>query len=205
MKKFITTAFFAFSLSSPVLAQSENFTGFSATLSLKGSDTSVYADIFGSTSYGADIRASYGFPLSKDIILNVGASMNIGSNSIYQFTPNEVYSQSLKVKNLASIYLEPGLLLSNSTLIYGKISHNTGKFQYKYTDSEVSGVESTSQSGIGLGMGVRTMLNEKTFIQFELSRTTLSAKNNNVYYYYFGNEGGRATITSASVGIGYKF
>ena len=55
-----------------------------------------------------------------------------------------------------------------------------------------------------MGLGVRTMFNEKTFIQFELNRATLSSKNNQNYY-YLGLEGDRAIITSASVGIGYKF
>lgn len=205
MKKFLLTAFVAFSVSGSVFAQADNFTGLSTAVSLKGSDTSVYADIFGSTSYGADVRASYGFVLSKDIILNVGASINIGSNSIYKFNPIETFSQSAKVKNLASIYLEPGVLLSNNTLVYGKISHNTGKFQYTYNDAEVSVSESTTKSGIGLGLGVRTMFNEKTFIQFELNRAALSSKANNQNYNYLGFEGDRAIITSASVGIGYKF
>lgn len=202
MNKFTVAAVVAMLLSGSAWAQSENFTGFSAAVGFKGADMSTYTDIVGKTSYGADVRGSYGFKLSNDIILNVGASLDLGDSTVYKFDNGGDYSQNMKTKNKISFYVEPGILISNKTLLYGKISHNSAKINSTYNDLGAVTSESSNTNGLGFGLGVKSMINDKTYVLFEVNKVSYSSTYNN---YFFDSWGGRISSTSATIAIGYKF
>ena len=204
MKKFYAFGGAAILACSSTFAQTENFTGLSSTLVLKRSDISYYADILGSASYSADIQASYGIALSKDVILNFGASFGMGSSKIANAPISEIFNYSSKLKNAASIYIEPGFLISNQTLIYSKISHETGKFLTSATTPIETITSSSTLQGLGLGVGVKTMINNKMFVQFEIKKVNYSTKNT-MDDAFLSEIGNRYNATSGSVGIGYKF
>lgn len=205
MKKIFAFAALVAFASSSVFAQSENFTGLSTTLSLKRIDASYYADIFGGTAYTGDIKASYGIQLSKDIILNFGASLGLGSPKINNSYYSDTYNYSSKLKSAASISIEPGVLISSETLLYGKISHETAKVAGTENIDGVSTSYSNKKNGLGLGLGVKTMMNKNTFFQFEISSVSYNGNIADGSGIYFGELGGRYKVTSGSIGVGYKF
>lgn len=204
MRKFYVFGAAAILACNSTFAQSENFTGFSSALGLKRIDNSQYADIYSSASYSADIQASYGISLSKDVILNFGVSLGLGSSEIIAYGNND-YRYSSKLKNAASIYIEPGFLVSDKTLLYTKISHETGKISVSFTDrgDDFAFSGSTSSRGLGIGFGIKTMLNDKMFFQFEIKKVGYSENLTQQDDYFV--EGNRFNSTSGSIGIGYKF
>ena len=72
------------------------------------------------------------------------------------------------IKNQYSLYLEPGSLVSDDTLLYGKISIERGKASV--TSSIAANTESKSISGTGYGVGMRHMLDKSKFVQVEFMK-----------------------------------
>jgi len=187
-------------IASSAMAQASNFTGWSATGNLNmvsavteisGGGSSVS---FGETSQNFSIGASHGTQLNENTILTVGGTYGIGNIKAGSgaFDADDF---TIKGKNMYSLYVEPGVLMSNNTLAYGKVAYSSMKGELSVAGA---GSESETFTGFGYGAGVRTMLDKTTFIQVEFVQTK------------YGSKGGadlaaKPSATVGSIGFGVKF
>ena len=215
MKQLSLTAFsmVVISASSATFAQTENFTGLSvganftqtaATHKRTETDSSsVEVFKYGETSSGANLQAAYGFKAGDSMVINVGGTYSLndykaGGDSSSQNS----YDSIGKDKKHYTLYIEPGFVLSDSTLAYGKLAYHNLTHEVKATSSSTSLNESIKFSNIGFGAGVRTMLSKNTFLQAEMGLVNFTEKSYAL---------GRATykeqpkLTYGSLGVGYKF
>lgn len=115
-------------------AQTANFHGYSGALNLNtvSVSTKIVGDGttfngIGQQSWNGSLQAAYGFVTSPNsTVISVGGTYALGNSKAGEIVdPDGTFA--IKVKNQLSLYVEPGFLLSNNTLAYGKISYNTAK------------------------------------------------------------------------------
>ena len=152
-------------------AQVSNFTGFSGAVNL--SSVSSRSEIpqkmqLGGDNWGGSVQAAYGLELSSSSAIGFGLNYSLGNSKSGTAYDNKVASDTANIKNQYSFYLEPGSLLGDNTLLYGKISVEKGKFAVTSTPASQS--FSKSISGTGYGAGLRHMLDKSKFVQVEFMK-----------------------------------
>ena len=199
MKKFIALAAISAACSTSAFAQVSNFTGpsagvnasmVSATTKITFDDSEI--DGVGKQSFGAALQAAYGIELSKDSVVSFGGTYGLNKNKVGSFTDSEGIF-SLEAKNQMSLYVEPGFLINNSTLAYGKVSHESAKFT-----AIADGSLSRTVKGTGIGFGLRTMIDKNLSLQAEIKQIKYGTET-------VGDTKFKAGATVGTIGLGYKF
>lgn len=185
-----------------VSAQVSNFTGMSGAVNLSAASTNTKAGTyatFGGDNWGGSVQAAYGLAMSDSSVIGFGLTYALGKSKSGGFQDdNDNAINTLAVKSQHSLYPEPGALLSENTLLYGKISLAKGK--YSATSTVAANSNSKSISGTGYGAGIRHMLDKSKFIQVEFMKDSYKS-------FRFPNDTTdlKATTTLGTVGIGMKF
>ena len=197
-------AIVAVSASSIALAQNKNFTGFSAGVNANFADSKVEYSGTGTvgaaatkSSQGdtnASLQAQYGFGISDKFVVGLGLTYGIGELKSGSFSPAAGVSISSKLKDMYSINIEPGYVVTPSTLVYAKVAYASAK-----GESTGNLVGSTNLAGYGVGLGFRTMLTGKVYLQGEYVQTSYDKKNVVTGIDVKGDTG------VASIGVGYNF
>ncbi len=185
-------------------AQASNFGGFSAGLNLNTVSTNTklnYTDLatidgLGQQSWNGSLQAAYGFVTSPSTVVSVGASYGLGKNKAGIIELDDGTKAEIKTKNQFSIYVEPGFLLSNSTIVYGKLGYERVK-GVSSVDGDDYGTDKLKGSSFGFGM--RTMLDKTSYIQAEVRQVGYKS----VTVEDLGSYKSKAVI--GTIGFGYKF
>jgi hypothetical protein len=179
-------------------AQTSNFSGFSAGINLNmvGASTEISNGAnklsLGENSATVAVQGSYAFNLGGGGVMGVGAAYNAGELAAGKISAGaNLYT--LRVKNLYSIFIEPGFATGNS-LFYGKLAYLNGKGE----ESLNANSGSDTFTGAGYGVGMRSMMDSKMYLQVEILQTTFSEKT-------FGTSVYKPSATMATFGIGVKF
>ena len=201
MKKFIVLAVAAAACYTSAFAQVSNFTGYSAGVNLdhtavttKLSAGSATIDGLGQQSVGATVYGAYGVAVDSNTVINIGATYGL-TNAKGGSTDDGTGPLTAKAKNQYSLYVEPGMLLNDKTLAYGKISYNSAKMEL---DAQ-GDVGSKSVNGLGYGLGIRTMLDKNMSLNVEIKRVNYGTET------VLTDVDFKTTATVGSIGIGYKF
>jgi len=185
-------------------AQTANFDGFSAALNLNlvgastktefGQDGTIF-DGIGKNSTAFGVQAAYGLALSNDMVVNIGGTYELNSPTIMSVDFGD-FTATGKAENTLSLYVEPGFLISDKTMFYGKLSYESTKVVRTADGESVS----KSITGMGYGAGIRTMINKNTFLQVEVKQINYGAAK------FAGDDADfKSTATVGTVGIGFKF
>lgn len=203
MKKLLTLG--AVSLSCfAASAQTANFEGFSAALNLNlvGASTKTKLDSagpaldgLGTNTAAASVQAAYGFAVSNNAVVSIGGTYVLGSPKVFSLDDGS-NSVNGKAKSESSIYVEPGYLLSDKTMVYGKLSYESANLNADSASSHVSkGIR-----GTGFGAGLRTMIDKNMFVQVEVKQVGYGSAR------FDGATGDfKTSSTMGTVGVGYKF
>lgn len=175
-------------------AQARNFEGFTLGAnmeidhgSLSATDGSSSSDH--STQLG--LQARYDWALGDQFVWGIGATAGTGSRAAgnYASTPNA----AAYTRNRYSIDLMPGYALSNTLLVYGKVSALSA------TAGADDAASTVTVHGTGYGIGLRGLIDHNTYWQAGLD----THRFNDVTF---------ASSTTAtfkndvfSVGMGYRF
>ena len=190
-------------------AQTSNFTEFSfgGNIEFKAPTLMLAASGFelsglGSQNIFASVSADYGIEVSKSLVLLVGGKYDLQNTSVVKIT-GEGLAVAIEEKGHYSLFLAPGLALSDKTLGFAKLSYENAKYDVTgsvATGSAAGSVASNAQSvsGTGYGLGVRTHLGGNTNLDVEVGRIV-----------YQNNGGNNFTVSSATtygrVGISFRF
>ena len=190
-------------------AQTSNFTEFSfgGSIEFKAPTLMLAASGFelsglGSQNIFASVSADYGIEVSKSLVLLVGGKYDLQNTSVVKIT-GEGLAVAIEEKGHYSLFLAPGLALSDKTLGFAKLSYENAKYDVTgsvATGSAAGSVASNAQSvsGTGYGLGVRTHLGGNTNLDVEVGRIV-----------YQNNAGNNFTVSSATtfgrVGISFRF
>ena len=201
MKKMILASALA-AIGSGAFAQTSHFTGLSGALNLSAvamsnrlSDDETVFDALSHQSWNGSVQAAYGFAVSPNAVVSVGGGYVLGSSKAGKFT-NPDGTLSLKLKNQISLHVEPGWLVSEKTLAYGKVSYERAKSTVSATGETD---ESRSVKGTGIGFGVRTMLDKTSFIQVEVRQVGYKSVD------LVDGPAMKPKATLGSIGFGMKF
>lgn len=231
----------AAALTVPAVASANDFSGFgiSADLLLKSTGAEVktkYVESYGSSTYTdsmkedeggkqnvlAGLNVWYGFDITSCVVLQVGATADLGKHDVAKFRDSDGYSAKVEEKNHYSFYVAPGYLVTPKTLVYGKLAyHNTklkmdgNDFGY-YESDDING--SKRFNGWGLGGGISTMLTDNLFVYAEAQHVWYESKKIFSYSDSGGGGGGstptwseheqvkaQPNSTIGVIGIGYNF
>jgi hypothetical protein len=179
-------------------AQTANFSGFSAGLNLNmvGASTEITSGAnklsLGENSNTVAVQGAYAFNLGGGGVLGIGAAYNAGEVAAGTVTLGATLYK-LRVKGLYSVFIEPGFTVGNS-LFYGKLAYLNGKGEESL--NAASGTDTFT--GMGYGVGLRTMMDSKMYLQAEVMQTNFAEKT-------FGTSVYKPSATMATFGIGVKF
>lgn len=182
----VSTASMAGNFAGPEAGASVTMNGGATT----GTPSSTNKDsIVGGSSMGLRLHSGYGFEMGNDAVILVGLDFNAS-----ELLVGKSVDQNMKIKNSWSLSAAPGMLLNDKTLAYLKLSYEAGKL-----NSEVTNIKfDESISGFGYGIGLRTQLNNTTFLETEIKQINYKKFTNQNYDF-------TPVVTSGSVGVVFKF
>jgi opacity protein-like surface antigen len=199
-KSKIVSAIAALALVPALHAQPVKLDGFSLGLNWNFPSTSVDFNIGGLTgnksndSNHGGIQAAYSFSGAENVLLAVGGTYSPGELKAGTVSINNV-NYDWTGKELFSLYFEPAVALSPTTLAYGKLSFNTAQGEVMLSNGQTSKDDYT---GYGFGLGLRTMLNTNVYLQAEVMQVNYNEKST------LGLTA-KPSTTSGALGIGYLF
>lgn len=202
MKKILIAATIAAAFAAPqAFAQAKNFEGFSVGLNINAnsSDTDISnaggsVKATGQTSTNASVQAQYNLALGSAFVLGLGGAFEMGDADLG--SAGSTFSG--KRKSAYSVYVAPGIAVSDSWLIYGKLASISAKFE---TTGAAVFTGKADATGIGYGIGFQKLLNKNVYLQAEFMQnkyddqtivTSLTTK-------------AKAEARAFSFGVGYKF
>jgi outer membrane immunogenic protein len=201
MKKLLITAAAAATFFVPqVFAQSRNFEGLSLGVNLSAASSSTevsgagFSNNNGDTSTHAGVQAAYGFPLGDAFVFGIGATYDFGDLKGGS-TSAAGTSYEVKGKDRYSVYFEPGFVISNSSMVYGKIGYQGMKGEINLSTGQTF---SDDYFGAGYGAGIRTMVNRNVYFQAEFLQVNFDEKTQN-------GVRSKPSATIGTIGVGYKF
>lgn len=148
---------------------------------------------FGDASQTLSVQGAYGFDMGNKFVLSVGGTYSLSDADAGGFTlGGDTYK--LKMKNMYTIYVEPGYATSPSSLLYGKFAMANVKGEESFNN--VSGSENFS--GFGFGAGFRHMLDKNLYVQVEFMQIDFDSES-------VAGDNYKPSATTANVGLGYKF
>lgn len=198
MKKNIAAVLFVTAgatLGASVFAQSKSFEGFSVALNANSSSVTNELSAgglstkIGDTSENFTLQAAYSVPMGGSGVLGLG-----GTYALSDFNAGSLAGGSFKGKDMYSLYVEPGVLVSNSTLVYAKAAYLNMK-------GEASGFGATASEnldGLGYGAGVRVAFGKAAFWQLEFTQSDYNSKS--IY-----GVGFKPSSFNRTLGVGYRF
>ena len=185
-------------------AQVSNFTGFSGAVNLSAASTNLKTSTqysLGGDNWLASFQGAYGIELSNSSVLGMGLTYAAGkskSGTSVDDGPPVTYAP-VAVKNQYSLYLEPGSMLSDNTLLYGKVSLEKGKAAI--TGATAAKSPSKSVSGTGYGVGLRHMLDKTKYVQVEFMKIGYKS----MKFDATDTNDIKFSTTLGTIGIGMKF
>lgn len=200
MKKLSYVAIASAFIAAPAFAQHLKFDGFSLGVNLNFPTTSVDYNVGGlsqsksNATNDAGVQLAYSYRSQDSYVLGVGATYSPGD--VKGGTANiSSIDYNWKGKDLYSLYLEPGLLVSPTTLAYGKLSYQAANGEVKLS---TGGSARDDYVGYGFGVGVRTLLNANVYLQAEIMQVNYNEKST------LGLTA-KPSSTLGNVGLGYQF
>lgn len=183
MKKLLIASAIIATFAAPqAFAQAKNFEGFSVIAAVNANNNSAeLANKVDASRANIGVTAQYDFTIGSAFVLGLGASLGLNDIDI---------ASNAKLQNANSIFIAPGIAVSNQTLIYGKIASVTAKADLSGTSADISGV--------GYGIGARYFSSKNVFFQGEYVFNKYDDKKTAVGT--FKNQTG-----VLSIGVGYKF
>lgn len=195
MKKMIAAVAVAACVFAPqAFAQAKNFEGFSvgANLNLANSTSSYSAPgqtgTANSFAQNIDLLARYNFALGDKFVLGLGVSASVGDLKAGDISA----TNTIKFTSMTSFFVTPGVAVSDSMQVYGKIA----ALNVKVTES--ASATAPSLSGTGYGIGIQQLLSKNMYLQGELMQNNYADYTNGTTVWKFNS-------SVMSVGIGYKF
>lgn len=201
MKKLLAIAVMSTAfMSQHAFAQAKSFEGFSVGANLTSAKTSVDFSAGGPTistnanTTGLDLQAQYGLVLGQQFVLGLGLTLGTGSYKAGSISAGGQTAE-FSSKNRTAIDITPGFAVSDSLLIYGKVSLLNADVVEEDTPG---GTYSKSISGTGYGFGLRNMINKNLYFQVGYDFNKYDDFN-------VGSVTVKPSSTVLSGGIGYKF
>jgi opacity protein-like surface antigen len=148
----------------------------------------------GQQSWNGSVQAAYGLKLTPSTTLSIGASYGLGDSKSGEESGALGYKS--KITAQYSIYAEPGYLITDSTILYGKFSYEKAKTEASARGNNIE----INLNGTGIGFGSRTMINQSSYIQVEVRHISFD----NVRVASFGNDY-KNKLTIGTIGVGMKF
>lgn len=199
MRKLLPVAVLSF-FCSVANAQISNFTGFSLggniefkAPTLKLAATGVEFEGLGSQNIIVSASADYGVELSKSSVLLVGGKYDVQNTPVVKITVGGE-AVTIEEKGHYSLFVAPGILLSDKTLGFVKLSYENAKVGV----AGLPEIDEQSVSGMGYGLGVRTNLGGNANLDVEVGRIVYDAKDISTGKLTSGTTYGR-------VGFSFKF
>ncbi len=162
----------------------------------KVSDTAAVGNL--SLNYSKSFGS---FNLAGGVFAMTG-SQKSGSLQSYAEDTGGVWSDKFKLKNMWGVSVEPGMNLSESTLVYSKFSYVSAKGtnDYDYGAGD-AGSASRNHNGVGIGAGVKFKLANNLYGMVEVEQVNFNSKS----YYDDVPETYKPRLVKGTIGIGYRF
>ncbi len=150
-------------------------------------------------SYSGDLGLDYGLGLSDNAVVLVGGSYGLNKVSGLNASGSAISgTYVIDVDNRWSVYAAPGIMISTDALLYAKFAYISSKFHVDIPNF----AGDATHTGLGIGAGVRVLLNQAVFLNLEFIQNNYkkAAYNSNGETAY-----GSPKSTVGSVALGYKF
>lgn len=150
------------------------------------------------------LSAQYGIETHiNNFLMNIGASyvpeastVNISSDE------GDSLGNSIILKNVIAVYIEPTYVLSETTSIFGKLSYNKADSYFNGYDGDPGAGASKNIYGTGLGLGVTHFLRKDFFLKAEIETVHYGT---NTYDADYDPYLAKTKQRNATIALGMKF
>lgn len=167
------------------------------------------SDGFGRSDYFGAIGVDYGFKISDKFVALIGTEMNVNDTDVYKaraVSGLDSEKVNFKQKNSYGVYLAPGYMVNDSTLLYTKFSYNRAKFSAKFTEvnngTSESGTLSDTFGGFGFGVGARMFVANNVYLNAEWQKIAYDSEK---FVDSDGTSKFKPESTVGTIGIGFNF
>ena len=160
-----------------------------------------YSKSYGKFNLGGGVFAMLGTQNSGSL---QSFAEDSGTGDAFVGGTGGLWSDRFELKNVWGISVEPGLNLSESTLVYAKFSYVRAKGTNAYNypqEAAPLGSASRNHSGMGIGAGVKFKLSDNLYGMVEVEQVNFNSKS----YYSDVPETYKPRMVKGSIGIGYRF
>jgi len=211
-------------LSDELKKDTDNFKGLNLGLGLSAvkydSDYNIpgfpdYIQQFRSTNMVPRFDGSYSFALNDKWLLGIGLTVDLSPFNSKPNFPNprgdhdNINYETLtsRTSNHFSLYVEPTYVIDSSLAVFGKLSYqssNITNIDTCYGDVVGCSNDHMRLDGMGVGLGIKKMINQNIYVQLEGEYVDYSHKNfidiYDDHYSYFNNNSYSGTLS-----VGYHF
>lgn len=159
----------------------------------------------GRSDYFGALGADYGFKITDKFVALIGTEMNVNDTDVYKSRDVEngiVSTSKFKQKNSYGVYLAPGYMVNDSTLLYTKLSYNRAKFSAKFTEGTDSGSLNDNFGGFGFGVGARMFVANNVYLNAEWQKIVYGSEK---FVDSDGTTKFKPESTVGTIGIGFNF
>lgn len=165
----------------------------------------------GNDGWNGDLNVGFGYVIQDHYYLGAEVFGDVNSttidlgNVINPVTGAVVGTASLKNRYDLGIDFVPGVKISDSTMLYGKVGYVNGNFS-GFSNTFGSSSNSKNLSGLQLGLGLKTMITNNVSANLEYDYNYYSKFNQNVIS--TANTGiisSRPTVDQVKLGVAYNF
>ena len=157
------------------ISSKRKFTGLSVGVNAEMSSTTlklealgIKIDGVGRQSFTTSVQADYGVTLGQNGVLLIGVKRYLADQDLLTISAQNINGKITKTDH-TSIYIAPGYLINEKTLAFFKASYERFYLNSSPTNNLINVNDKLAQ-GIGLGVGVRTEIINKTLLNIEISK-----------------------------------
>ena len=157
------------------ISPKRKFTGLSVGVNAEMSSTTlkletlgIKIDGVGRQSFTTSVQADYGVTLGQNGVLLIGVKRYLADQDLLTISAQNINGKITKTDH-TSIYIAPGYLINEKTLAFLKASYERFYLNSSPTNNVININDKLAQ-GIGLGVGVRTEIANKTLLNIEISK-----------------------------------
>ena len=206
-------------LSDELKSDADGFKGLNLGLGLSVLKyNSVYSDTQGESPTSDNVKyhstnivprfdGSYSFKINDKWLLGAGLTFDLSpfNGDTYSWSADNDQKTRIRTTNHYSLYVQPTYAIDNSLAVFGKLSYHSSNIDAKWSCPLSPGCTNDHMrlDGVGVGLGMKKMINQSIYVQLEGEYVDYANKNfsgETFLWKYSNNDSYSGTLS-----VGYHF
>ena len=172
-----------------------------ASTNIELSDENIQIRSLGESSANGFAQVGFGYTATDRAVFSIGATYRLSDLKAGQISIGDEVAK-LSATRSYSIYFEPGLTITDKSMVYALVSYEGARGVGQVTSLSTTETvkDRKNINGLGFGFGARSFLNDVAFIQIQVKKLQFD------YEPIIGTPAGyEPKAVEGSVGFGFRY